>query len=188
MQKLDRLFQLSHMDACIRLVASEIDSLWILGGTQLCHHVLGKIYQHRTRPSGAGDIERIFDDPSQICPVSHSYAVFGDVSGDADNVHFLKCVIANEVFCHLSGEAYQGDTVIIGSGKPGDQIGSAGAAGHQTDTDFTGGAGVSIRLMSQGLLMSRKYNGDLVLAIKLIADINRTCARIAKDHIHTFLL
>ena len=77
--------------------------------------------------------------------------------------------------CHLSGKADKRNTVIIGSGKPCHQVGSARAAGHQTDPHFSCCPRIRICLMHQSLFVPWQDHIDLTLLIELITDINGTC-------------
>ena len=185
-EKLDRLFQLPHMDAGIGLVAAEVDGLRVFCRPHFRHDIFGKVHQYRTRAAGAGNIEGFLDDSSQIGPLPYGDTVFGDISGDADNVHLLESVVSNQMLGYLTGKTYKRHAVIIGCGKSGDQVGSARTAGDQTDADLSGCSCIGIRFMGQRLLMPGKDNSNIVLPVKLIADINRTGARIAKYNFHAF--
>ena len=180
------LLKLSNMDTGIGLVSTDIHSLWILCASQLTHHILGKIYQNRPRPSRTGDIKSFFDDPSQIFSFSHCNSIFCDTSGDSHDIHFLKCVIANQVSGHLAGETYDGNTVVIGSGKASHHIGRSGSAGHQADSHFSRGSGIGICLMNQCLFMTGKNNVDTSVFSQLITDINSGRPRVAKENFHAF--
>ena len=120
--------------------------------------------------------------------MADSDAVFGDASGNSHNVNFLEGIISNEVPGYLSGEAYQGNTVIIGSCKTCHQIGSAGAAGYQTHADLAGGAGIGVRFVNKSLFMSWKYDFYITVFIQFIANVNGAGARIAKQHFNAFFL
>ena len=82
--------------------------------------------------------------------------------------------------CHLSGKAYERYAVIVGCGKTCHQIGSAGTAGHQTDPNLSCGSGIGVCFVNQSLLMPGKYDVQIVLFVKLVADVNGTRPGIAE--------
>ena len=185
-QHLDGPLQLADMYMGVRLVAPDIYVRGILPVSQFRHHVLGKIHQHRSRSSGAGDIEGLLQDPSQVFSSSYGNSVLGDTPGDPYDIYFLEGVVSDQMAGHLSGKAHQGHAVIIGSGQPGHQVGRSRSAGHQTDSHLACGSGIGVRLMDQGDLLPGQDHLDPVLPVQFVADINGTGPRIAEHGIHAF--
>ena len=183
---LDRSFQLSDMYTGIRLISSDIHLFRILCTAKLRHHIFRKIDQNRSRPSRSCDIKCLLDDPSKIFPLRDRHTILGDAPCDPHNIHFLKCIISDQMSRHLSGKTDQRNTVIIGSRKSCHQIGRSRSAGHQTDADFPRCPRIRIRFMHQCLLVSRKDHINPALLIQLIADIDRTRARISEQYFYVF--
>ena len=165
MQHLQGTLELSDMDIGIGLVAADIHILGIIRASQLRHHVLGQIDQHRSRPACPCDIKSFLDDPAQIRPVADGHTVLCDASCDPHNVHFLKRVISDEMARHLPCKAYQRHTVIIGRCQSCHQIGGPRSAGDQTDPGPSRGPCISVRLMHQRLLMPGKDHPDITLPV-----------------------
>ena len=180
--------QLSHMDGSIGFISPYIDGVRIFRASQLSHHVFGEIDENRAGSSGSGNIESFFYNAAQILPVLDGYAVFCDTSGNAHNIYFLKSIIADQMAGYLTGEADERDAVIVGGGQAGDQIGGAGAAGDQTDTDFSGGPGISVCLMNKSLFMPGQDDGNVFLFIQLIADVDGAGPGVAEENFHTLFL
>ena len=141
-----------------------------------------------TRPAGTGNVKGLFDDTAQIFAVSYGDTVFGDASGNANDIDLLESVVSDEVSGHLTGEAHERHAVIVCGGKTCHQVGGSRAAGHQTNADFSCGPGVGVSLVYQSLLVAGKDDVDHALFVKFITDINGTGARVAEKGIHPFLL
>ena len=69
----------------------------------------------------SGNIERFFDDFCQNFPFPYCNRIFADAPCNADNIHLLECVIANQVCRYLPRKAYQRNAVIICSGNSADE-------------------------------------------------------------------
>ena len=143
------------MYVCIRLISADVDFFRIFGASQLRHHIFRKIDQDRSRLSGSCNVERFFDDPSQIRTIPDSHAVFGNASRDPDNIHFLKRIVPDQMSRYLSGKTNKRDTVIIRGCKPRHQISCSRTAGHKAYADFPGRPCISVRFMNKRLLMTR---------------------------------
>ena len=164
-KNLDSLFQLADMNAGVRLIPSDVDGFGIFRTSQFTHYVFWQVHQYRSGPSCAGDIKGLFDDTSQILTPSYSNPVFGNASGDADDIHLLECVISDQISGYLAGKAYKRHTVIVGCSKAGDYIGRTWAAGNKTYSDLSCGPCVGVCFMDQRLLMTGKDNVDIILFI-----------------------
>ena len=172
------------MHAGIWLVAADVDVFRVFGAAKLCHNILWKVNEHRAGAACTGDVKSFFDNAGKILAVSHGNTVFCDASGDADNIDLLESIVSDEVTGYLSGKANERDTVVICRCKSCHEVGCSGAAGYKTDTYFTGGSGIGIGSMHQSLLMAGQNYGNIILFIKLIADINGAGSGIAEDIFH----
>ena len=185
-QSLDSTFQLTDMHIGIGLVSADVHTLRILCAAKFSHYILGKIDQYRAWPACTCNIKCFFDDPSQIFPSAHSHPILGNTACDPYNINFLESVITDQITCNLTGKAYQGHTVIIGSSKSCYQIGSSRAACHQAYAYLSCGPCISICRMHQCLLMTWQDNGNIVLLVQFVAYINGTGTRIPEKVFHAF--
>ena len=188
LQHLEGTFELSHVDACIRLIAADVHGFRIFRTAQFAHHIFGQVNEHRSRPSRPGDVECLFNNPPQIRAVPHCHTVLCDAAGDADDIHFLEGVISDQVSRHLACKTHKGHTVIIRRRQTRNQVRRPRSAGHQTHAHFAGRPRIGVRLVDQRLLVARQDDLNVVLTSQLIADINSTRARIPEDRIHSLFL
>ena len=180
--------QLPDVNAGVGFITADINAFWVFGTAHLAHNVFGKVNEHRTGSACAGNVECFFDNTSQILTPSYRNAVFGDASGDSHDIDFLESVVSDQVSRYLPGEAYQGNTVVVGSCQSCYQIAGAGTAGYQADTHFPCGPGIGVCLMYQSLLVAGKDNVNAALFVKLIADINGTGSRISEENFYALFL
>ena len=106
--------------------------------------ILWQINNDYARFSRSGNIERFFDDFCLNFPFPYCNRIFADAPCNADNIHLLECVIANQVCRYLPRKAYQRNAVIICSGNSRNKVRSTGAAGHKTDAHPSRGTGIPV--------------------------------------------
>ena len=135
------------------------------------------VNEDRTFFAGIGNIEGFLDDTAKVVPVAYGHGVFADTACDPHNVYLLEGVISDEICGNLAGEAYQGNTVIVGSGDSGDQIGGTGAACDQADACASGSSGIAVCGVDQTLLVAGEYHLDGILFIQLIKNVDGVTAR-----------
>src|SRR5699024_2852317 len=176
--------QLTDVNTGVRFVTTDIDRFGIFRAAQLTHYILWKIDQYRTGSSCAGNIKGFFDNTSQIFTSPYSNAVFGNTSGNAYDVYFLEGIISNQVSGYLAGEAYQGNTVVIGGGESCHQVAGSGTAGYQTDTYFSCGSCISVCFMHQRLFVPGKYDVNAALFVKFIADVDGAGSRVSEENFY----
>ncbi len=172
----------------IRPVSADINLLGVFRTSQFPHHILGKIDQYRPRPSRSGYIESFFNDPSQVLPVADRHPILRDTSGNSYDIYLLKRIIADQMSCHLSGEAHQRNTVIICRCKPRDKVRRPRSAGHQAHAHLSRRPGISIRFMHQRHLLPWKDHLRIILLVQFVADVDRAGARITEYSIYPFFL
>ena len=165
LQHFEGTLQLSDMHAGVGLVAADIDSLRILSTSQLGHYILWKVDENRAWTSGACDIESFLDDTSKILTVADGNTVFCDASGDPDNINLLERIVSDEVTGNLSGKAYKRNTVIVGSCKTCNKVGSSGTAGNETYANLSGSSGIGICFVYKGLLVTWQDDVNAALFI-----------------------
>ena len=66
------------------------------------NHILGQINQNRARPTAAGDMKSLINNPLQIFNPLDEEVMLGTGPGDTDDVGFLKSVIADQWGRHLA--------------------------------------------------------------------------------------
>ena len=91
--------------------------------------------------------------------------MFGNRHGNACNIHLLECILSQQGQNHIGCNRHHGNTVHIGGGNPGHQIGGTGAACSHTDSHFSGGPRITVRRMGRPLLMGRQYMLNLFMFI-----------------------
>ena len=176
------------MYAAAWFVAADVNLLGIVFVTFLQHDIFWKINEDRTFFAGIGNIEGFLDDTAKVVPVAYGHGVFADTACDPHNVYLLEGVISDEICGNLAGEAYQGNTVIVGSGDSGDQIGGTGAACDQADACASGSSGIAVCGVDQTLLVAGEYHLDGILFIQLIKNVDGVTARVCEEIINAFFL
>ena len=156
------------MDGNVRFTAPEFDLHRIDAAAVFLLDILGKIHDHHTWFTCMSDVESFFDNTSQFFPPPDSDRVFTDAPCDAYNINFLECVVSDEAHGHLTGEAYQWDTVIIRCCNSGDKICGARAARHQAHPGLFCGTGISVGRMNQALFMARENDMDTLFSIQCV--------------------
>ena len=149
-------------------------------------HVLGQVHQHRTGPPGPGDMEGLVDGLGQVVDVLHQIVVLGAGPGDADDVHFLEGVVADQGGGHLAGDHHDGDGVHVGRSDAGHRVGGPGAGGHQGHAHLAGGPGIAVRRMDRGLLVAHQDMLDLRRPGQLVINIQDHPPGVAEDVFHLF--
>ena len=182
----DRLFELTHMHTFVRLISADIDLCRIGGRTEFRHHIRRQIHENRARLAGTGNVKCLLDPLRQHLPVSYHNNKLRYISCDTDNIHFLKCIIADQIFRHLTGEAHQRNTVVVRRGNSCYQIRRSRTTGDEADADLSCGSRITVCRMNQALLMSRKHQINTMTIMECVQEIDDHTARICKNSIHAF--
>ena len=153
------------MHALIRLIAPDMNLRRIFAVPGLHLDIFWNIDQHRARLSGLRNMKRHFQNPAQVFPLPDGYPVFGHRTGHADNVNFLKRIVANQAERHLPGNAYQRDAVIMGIRKPGNNIRRSRPARYQAYPGFSGRLCIPLRFKNQALFMPWQDALDILLFV-----------------------
>ncbi len=149
------------MSLQVRLVAADVDLLRPLELGLGDLDILGKVDQHRAGTTGTGDIERLTDNARDVLGVTHQEAVLGDRPGDADHVHLLKGIVADQRGGHLAGDDHHRDRIHVGGGDAGHGVGGAGARSGDGHPHLTGCPGVAVGRMGAALLVAGQDMADL---------------------------
>ena len=181
------LLELSDVNRVIDLISADIHRVRILIRAIGLLDILWNVNQDRTRLAGSRDLKGHFQDPTQLPSVMDSNAPFDDRPGHADNINFLKGIVADQTLRHLAGNDHKGDGVIVGIGNPCDRIGRSGPGSHQTDTDSPPCPGIALRLMNKRLLMAGQNQSNIAGLIQLIQNICDHSARIGENGIHALV-
>ena len=165
LEDLEGTFQLPDMYSCVRFITTNVDVFGVFGISKFSHNVFGKINENRSWSSCTCDIKSFFDDTSKIFSVSDSNTVFGNASGDSNDINFLESIITNQMSGYLPCKTYKGYTVIIGSGKTSYQVCSSRTTCNQTYTYLPRSPGIGVRLVNKSLFMSGKDNVNSALLV-----------------------
>ena len=170
-----------------RVVRTHVHRLRIRVLALVRGHVLGDVHEHRTGAAGGGDIKRLFDRGREVLHVLHQKIVLHARACDADRVHFLERVIADQAGRHLAAEHHQRDRIHVGGSDAGHGVGHARTGGHQHYAGPAGGARVAVGGVRRALLVPYEDVLDLVLPVKRIVDVQRRTAGVAEDVLHAFV-
>ena len=165
LEHFESLFELSHVNTGIWFITADIYALRIFGTSKLCHNILWKVDENRSRTAGSCNIKSFLDNTAEIFTVADSDTVFCDTAGNSNDVNLLECIVSDQVSGNLTCETYKRNTVIVGSSKSGDKVGSTRAACYKTYTDLACGSCVGICLMDKGLLMTGKDDVNPTLSV-----------------------
>ena len=165
MQHFESSLKLPNMYTGIWLITTNIYTFRIFSASKFSHNIFWKINKYRARTSGSGNIERFFDDTTEVFTITDSNAIFSDASSDSNDIYLLEGIVTNKMSCNLSSKAYKWNAVIICSSKSGYKIGSTWTTGNQTDTNFSCCSCIGICFMYQCLFVSGKNNINSTLFI-----------------------
>ncbi len=164
-----------------RPVAREVERLrpGPLGGR--LEHVLGDVDQHRARPPGPGDVERLGDRAGDPLGAEHQLVVLGDRQRDAGGVALLEGVRADHRLGHLAGDRHHRHRVHVGVRQRGDQVGRARATGRHADPDLAGRPGVPLRRMARPLLVADQDVANAGLTQRVVGRQDRATGKPEHD-------
>ena len=146
--------------------------------------VLGHVDQDRAGAAGAGDVERLLDDPRDVAGVLDQVMVLGDRPADLDHRRLLEGVGADDVGRDLAGDRDDRERVHLGVGQPGDEVQGPGPGGGHHDARLAGDAGVPLGREDAPLLVPREDRADLVaVASQRLVHRHARPARVGEDHL-----
>ena len=120
------------------------------------HHLLldidRDVNEHRAGPAAGGNVKGLADDLGKPGGVLDQIAVFNKRSHCAGDIHLLEDVPAQQAGGHLPGDRHQGDRIHISGGNAGDEVGGAGAGGHDAHAGLSRDPGIARGHMS-GILL-----------------------------------
>ena len=178
--QLGRPLDLPGMSLHGRLVGTHVRILRVGKDHALLRHVLRNVHHDRSRPPGSGNMERPFDRERKVFHLLHQDVVLDAGPRDADRIHFLKRVIADQRGAHLAGKHHQRHRIHVGVGDTGHGIGRARAGGHQHHPDFSGRFGKTFGRMRRALLMAHQDVIHLRLLVQFVVDMQHGAAGVAK--------
>ncbi len=168
-----------------RLVAAHVHRIRIDKLAFTGRHILGDIHQHRSRTSGRGNEKRFFDRRGELSHVSHERIVFRTRMGNADDVRFLKGIVADHPSWHLTGEHHDRRRVHQRVGQPSHHIGATRSGRHQHHARLARGPRIALSHVHRALLVTCQ-NGSHTSLIKRIIDGQNGAARMPENRIHAF--
>ena len=164
LQLVDDLLDLDRVSRDRGLVSPQVDRLRILEVTDgLLLDIDREVDQDRALAACIGNVEGLLHDPGDIRHVAHDIAVFDEGFAGAGNIRLLEHITAHHLAVDLTRDADQRNTVREGRRDAGDQVGRAGAAGRDRDTDPAGDPGIAARRVGRALLLSDQDCMDICL-------------------------
>ena len=116
-------------------------------------YVLGNIHKDRSGSSCRGDPESLADGVGKILYILNNVSVLGYGHGDTCDIYLLERILSKKRQGDVAGDRNERDAVHICGGDTGNQIGRAGAAGSQTDADFSRCPGIAVGHVGSSLFM-----------------------------------
>jgi hypothetical protein len=173
-----------------RVVGAELDLLGVVVGDLYVGvgDILGDIHQHRAGAAGGGDVEGLADGQGQVVDIPHQEVVLDAGPGDADRVHLLEGVVADQSGGYLAGEDHQRNGIHVSGGDAGDGIGHTGARGDQHHARLAAGAGIAIGGVTGGLFVADQHVLDVVLEVERVINVQDGTARITEQIFDAFFL
>ncbi len=171
LEKPDHFAQLLLVRPVGRVVRAQVH---LPGGREVgfgAGDVFRDVDEHRPGPARAGEVEGFLEDPGQVGDRLDEVVVLGAGARDADDVHFLESVVADEMGRHLAGEHDDGDGVGVGRGDPGHRVGGPGPGGDQAHPHFAARPGIAVGGVHRALLMPDQYVTD-VGSRKLVVNVD----------------
>ena len=154
-----------------------------------CGNIFWNIYQHRSRTPGLGDPESTADHISQFIDIFYNKIMLCDRCRDTCDINLLKAVFSKQRHTYVTGNSHYWNRIHVCGCDTGYQVGCTRSGSSQTHTDFSGGAGISIRCMGSSLFMGRKHMVNFIaMFIQFIVNVQNRSARITKYSIHALLL
>ena len=166
-------------------IAAQIDLIRV-GKVTLPHRdIFGNIDQHRARASRGGDIKSLLDGTGQVPHVPHQGVVLGARMRDANNIGFLKGIIANHRGWHLAGKHHDGSRIHERIGQSRNDVGPPRPRGDENDPRPAGHTGVALGHMHRPLLMASQ-DMPHPSTIEGIIERKNGATRMAKNRVHPF--
>ena len=149
--------------------------------------VLGNVDQHRpgTVPPRQG--EGLAHHFGNVGHLLYQGAALGNRPGDADDIHFLKGILAQQVRRHIAGDGNDGSGVTVGIGDTGDQVGGTRPGGCKAHAYPAAGAGIALGSVHRALLVFGANAADTVVP-QHIKDFQVGTAGVAEQHLHPLRL
>ena len=124
--------------------------------------VFGKVDQHGARSSSGGDVKGFLHNPRHVADAGDHVVMFGDRAANFHHRGFLKRISADDRLGNLACDRDQRDTVQLGVGDAGHQIGRSWPAGCHHHAGLAGGPGDSLSRKAAALFVSRQNRTNVV--------------------------
>ena len=105
-------------------------------------------------------------------------------TGNADHIHFLKCIRTDGGRTDLSRNHHQRNGIAVCSGNTRNRIGCAGARSNQRNAHFPAGTGIGIGSVDGSLLVPRQDMSELFKLEYGIVNFQNCATRIAENIFH----
>ena len=113
--------------------------------------------------------------------------MLGAGPGDADDIHFLKRVIADQMRRDLSGNDHQRDGIHVGGGNAGYGVGGAGTGSHQADAHFSACPRIAVRGVNRALFVPDQDMPDGCSG-QFVINVDDGASGKTEEGVHAFFL
>jgi len=120
-------------------------------------HVFRHVHEHRTRPPGLGDLERLLERAPQLVHIAHLHRVLHHGPEDRDSVHLLKRIRAEQRRGHLPRDRHERHGVEARVRERREQVGRAGSRRREADRCAARHARAALRDEAGGLLVAHEH-------------------------------
>ncbi len=114
--------------------------------------------------------------------------MLGAGARDADDVHFLKGVIADERRGNLTGKNDERNGIAVRRGDPGHSIGGTGAGRGKTNAHLARSARIAVSGMDSPLFMPHENMADIRVAGQFVVDVDDRPAGIPEEEVNALAL
>ena len=148
-------------------------------------NILGQVDQHRSRPTGTRNRERLAHRGIDVLGAAHDVAVLHHRQAHAEHIHFLEGIGSHHRRLYLAGDGHHRHGIEKGIGDAGQQVGRARARGCKADADLAGRACVTIGRECGALFMAHQDVPDGAVNECVVHGHHRA-AGVAEHHLAAF--
>ncbi len=172
-QQLDRGLHLPRMPFLRGVVPGQDRLDRAVPGDRRVEDVLGDVDQHRTRPAGRRDVERLVDHVGDLARIRDQVVVLRGRHRDAPRVGLLEGVHADRRRRDLTGDRNDRDRVHVGIRERSDEVRGSRPGGGERDADASGRLGVSLGHVPGALLMTGEDVPDRAVEDRVVGRHDR---------------
>ena len=180
-------FDLPDMALHNRLVRTDKDVfLRIAEFRHRLRYIFGNIDHNGAWTAAGGDLECLFNGLSKLVDVGYQEIVFDARTGNADRIHLLKRIRADERIADLSADDHHRNRIAVCGGDACQCIGHARTRSNQRNADFAADARIRICRVYRRLLVACQDVFEFIELENSVVDFDDCAARIAENILYTF--